>query len=367
MAIYRAFIDDSGSEDSLFRDDLSPKPIQKMDGGEELRGSVSKASAAGLVVVRGSDLNAVQRELMGLRWDIKRKYKLEGDKPPRLHMRHLWGKKDANTDNGRNPFYHLDERERLNIARKAYQLLSELCKRYDLQVAGGGSLSKETQEGWYRFFHAPEAIICREIIYSRFRSGKHARRFYARITNPTMSTVAELVVAFAQFIKEGSHQGVIRYDTSDASKGFEADEVYDALSSLGWFQGITHSSHGPDADEALLQLADLVSFATFREKLNIARGLPVDGDPAMRQVLQGLEHKVVKLKNPPPPFLSIGVHYLAARQFLHTIDPLWVETHLKSPAQLVAEFQAGGANEQGGIHIVQKTSYDYYVAHGRLP
>lgn len=338
-----------------------------MDGTPEVKGSVSKAAAAGLVIVRGSHLGAIQREVTAFRWDLKRKYKLTGERPPLIHMRHLWGEKEANYDKGRNPFYGLDSRERLQIARRAYSLLADLCTQHDVQVVGAGAPNQETQDLWGEFFHTPVAQTCREIIYCRFQSGKHARRFYARISNPTMSIVAELVTAFSQFINEGGHQGVIRYDTSDASKGFEADEVYDAIGELGWCRSMTHSSHGSEYDETLLQLADLVSFKAFRERLNQARGLPRDGDPAMTEVVRGLQFRRVHLLNPLARHVSIGVHYLAARQFLHGIDPVWVEAHLKTPAELVAEFDAGRAEEHGGVHIVRQASYDHYVTYGRLP
>ncbi|MFC6592374.1 hypothetical protein ACFP81_10480 [Deinococcus lacus] len=367
MALWRAFIDDSASEDSLFFHDMRPKPIQKMDGTPEENGAISRACAAGIVIVANNDLTSVLREVNSLRWEIKRNYALEGDNPPRLHMRHLWGRK-ANADKGRNPFYHLSQEDRLEIARKSYILLNDLGKRYRFYTSSAGMSNIETQKDWFEFHSLERSKIDREIIYSRFRNGKHARRFYARATNPTMRIVASLLTLFGQFVQEQSGEGIVRYDTSDASKGFEAEELYEALHDLGWCKDVKEGTHGSQGDECLLQMADLASFYEFRSALDISRGLAELSDPAFSQVVRGLDLCRVPLKETPSEFLALGTHYLAARQFLYQLDADWVNEHLKSPATLVDELHSSASVQQNrGVHLVKETSYQHYLLHGSLP
>lgn len=366
MAIWRAFIDDSASEGAVLKYDFSAKPIQRMDGKKEIDGAISPSMAAGIVVIKGSNLSPLIRELNALRREIRDRYKLSTDYLPVFHMRHLWGE-TANSDEGKNPFVHLSPQERFQIAKSGYEFLARASERHGLVVSGCSVCTENVQLQWGKFFSNERTIMEKDIIFSRFKSHKRAKQFYNRVLNPAMGLVAELMHLFDEYCHSKDSRGIIKYDSSDASKGFESDELYDVLHQAGMANNISQSSHGVAEDECLLQLADMVSYREFKFALDISRGHNTIVDPNFLRVLGDSQAQYMPISSGAIQEKSLPTHFLSARQFLEGIDPSWVNAHMRTADELAIDMSNGVGESQGGAHILRDSTVDYYRQHGRLP
>lgn len=329
--------------------------------------------SVGTVLVPDSSLESVLYEWEGFRRRIRRRHFNESDPLPKIHMRHLWGR-NARRDNGKNPFTNLNQNQRYRIAEDAYDLLDGLSLRHHVTYASNQSMTLDAQDSVHRFHSSPEGLLDREIIYSRFRRDKIALRFFKLIMNPSMGLVADSIVGFNDYCAKSSDRGLICYDTSEASKGFDSAELFRILQTLGWVTRVEHCSHGPQADENLLQMADLVSFYEFRRGLDIFRGNPGLADPDFSRVPRRItaKWKYPERGNTPEeqsqPLRATMLHYMVGRQFLSAVDQEWVERHLKTPEEFHHDFESASQDSASiGVPIVKSATSEHFRRFGKVP
>lgn len=279
-------------------------------------------------------------------------------------MRHLWGKK-ARYDEGKNPFFGLSLGDRLDIITAAYELALKLKTDYkgkyiafDMDVAG-------SQAGSHPFYTAERQVKDREILYAHFNK-KKVIKFYNLLSHSTMGLVASATMDFSNFCQAANHDGVINYDDSDASKGFDTSDLFSALAEHGWAKRVRYDTHDSETNEALLQLADLITFKTYRQALAAYRGDPEQKNDPFREVSKSLDAVFAgqqPVRNTEVvPYEGETVHYQVARMFLHKINPGWVNRHMKTFVELQAEM----VNSVDGVPLIREASYEEYLRTGTL-
>lgn len=369
MGIWRAFLDDSGSDGAPLFPDFTKRPIDPMDGTPPQGGLISPITTTGLIAVNTNYCHLINGDLKRFRADIRRRFLDPTDPLPKIHMRQLWNPRH---DGGRNPFFNLSESHRNQIISESYNFLGLIIESYSCLVSQNHANVAASQDRTYQFFNTERQLKEREIIYSRFSKNKVAERFFKLIMHPTMGLVSAATVHLDSFCRSRGHNAIINYDNSDASKGFNTAQLFNVLHEANWAKRVRYDKHDNDTDECLLQLADLASFHAFRSMLTEHRGKLSAKDRTLLRLASGFSAKMGKQRRAVSefdavPFQSVAIHYLVGRQHLEAVDKDWVNRHLKTHLELQAEFENNQAmGNQGGIPIVRETSYTQYLANGTI-
>lgn len=357
MARWHAFFDDSAGEAGILNLDFTPKPIKPMrpftnpEDAKPPKGCVTPVYAAGGILVRGSALYAVERDLLQLRREAAQH--LGSTDLPIIHMRHLWGRENqTHDDDGRNPFSSLPEHVRFDLARKALTIIHRHCSDRTIYVLEG-SLDIPTNQRLARpYYDQPRVHIERDFIFSGIGS-KHAKKFYNRILNPLVGVLCDFILEIDQFCDEGHHEATICYDKSEASKGFETPELYTALHEIDYGQHIREASHSNTVNTELLQLADIASWLSFRHGLDIHRG--GDPDPEVLRLRRGLKIYNLdgRLRDPHKQWEGMAAHYVVALQYLRERNAAWTAANLYSPLELLGRMQEMYEQKKPGVFLVR--------------
>jgi len=312
-----------------------------MDGSTKLKGMISPITSTGLVAFPSNKCIYIAREWQGFTAEIKRKYKIELAGMPKIHMRYLWGK-NSFRDKHKNPFYGMPEIERNLISKEAYELLVRINLREKGHLRVFQSFNIETQEKNFQFFNSQRQLTDRELIYSRFRKGGVAEKFFKLLMHSTMSLISQTTMQFSEEIAVKGDNGIINYDDSDASKGFDAEDLFDAMHDFGFANSIRYGKHGDTLNSCLLQMADLLSFYAYKRALSLHRAEANWEDNEFSKVCPSInEHykaRNLSQTDDSPSFQAIAMHYLVARRYLATIDSDWVDQHLLTAGELHSKF-----------------------------
>lgn len=362
MGVWRAFLDDSGSDGSPFNPDFTPKAIDPMDGSTKFPGMVSPVTTVALVAFNTNACQQVAADVLRFQRQIQKQYSLSVE--PQIHMRHLWGRK-ARHDNGKNPFFGMPEIDRVAIATMAYELSAKIKTDYGGIYVSFDTDVVEHQKEALVFYSQPRQIKDREILYAHFNK-KQIIKFYNLLNHSTMGLVSSATMDFNNKCGDRGNIGVINYDDSDASKGFDTSALFSALKQHGWAKHVDYGTHQPKVNSALLQLADLATFRAYRRQLAHFRGDPDQKNDPFKEVSQALaEHFKITapvVESELLPSEGDSVHYLVARNYLESINPKWVNKHMKTFIELQADFCVS----LDGTPLIRDSSYEKYLRDGRL-
>lgn len=320
---YTAFIDDSGSDGTLWDEKGEPRVTKQ------------RILCVGTLLVRNEAVPRVEAFWRGLLNDISNTLEAPPESIP-VHMRLMYGRRISEYIDGkkkiRNPFFDATPEQRLKWMTRAIRTLRDFNLSGQLFLL---SLTK-TKEDHYNqqaaFLKSPEHQ--RELAYLRqaaFDTGDVDLfgKLHAVLANPLTSLIAETLEwtnQYADTFKLGQIDVV--YDSSQSSKGIATGRAYELIVGDGGLPHLGRVDPGNQKDDILLQAAD-VCVHRVKRLAEVALGLD---DPLAVQWVKryGMPYRQGSGPDLPRPdrYNVLLLHYQLAHETVASMNSQFASDHL---------------------------------------
>lgn len=333
------YLDDSHSGGRILDQDFHPILTSK-DG-------LRPITNVGGVAIHPKNYDKIVEEFHSLR--LKLSKEVGANDIVNFHMRQLWGQHPP-YDNGKNPFFNLSYERRFYWCRA----LGELVSRHADSIKSFSYMADivEMQNRRSAFYRRNDIYSSNQIILEHFK--KKAKAYFNIILNPLPGLIGYSLALFGEIAEANKFRGIFVYDTSEASKGFDALDSYTIARQEGLLTSVEKVISGTCSSEPLLQLADFISYTQHREIYAKHVG---SFDIGLNRLVAGLRFQGVDWSNSPAhsskrtkaAAISTMLHYELRIQQLRILDPNWVEEYMLSPKELMVSL----LQSDQGVNIIR--------------
>lgn len=336
------FLDDSHSGGRILDKNLNPIPTSN-DG-------LKPISNVGGITVHPEHYDELLYDFTSLRRRLGDEIGLT--ELPNFHMRQLWGANPAR-DKGKNPFVELTKEDRYYWSRQLGELISKYSNVVRAVIYSVNII--DSQREYSRFFTQTDILLSHRLISAHF--GKGARDYFDIVMNPLPGLIAYSMGIFGEYCEANRFSGTFVYDTTGASKGFDALESYSIARNLGLFKYLDAVRAGNCKDVPELQLADFISYTAHRKYMAEHNKVI---DVGIEKLLHGLDIRFVtwgqsrrhQIMNAHANRTAVMLHYELGIQRLRAIDPQWVADHMLTPLELL-QAMTGVQESSIGVNVIR--------------